>query len=262
MNFKLGLLQQEEISQINRIEVALDDMSYGSGGTLMGKNAEIGDMLSQFSRKVNKLERMIAKIGTKNDNFEYRQELKRERDEIKKLSQNLMASMKKNTSSSNRQVADRLRSQFDQELQNFFRVEKQMAEKEKQVVIRMDHEHEESRGNGDIRDQLVQQDMESQFAEYDVNEVRRRQEDIHQIERDILDVREMYKDFQNLVNEQQESIDIVESHIQATADKVEGAHEELLAAERHGNKARKKQCCMLFMVLGVVLAVVLVFTLK
>ena len=50
----------------------------------------------------------------------------------------------------------------------------------------------------------------------------------NQIERDVVEVSEMFKDLHGLVNEQQESLDVISDNIDKTKQQTEQAHNELL----------------------------------
>jgi len=105
--------------------------------------------------------------------------------------------------------------------------------------------------------QLRDQNIDSQFLAYNEAEISRRHEHVLAIERDALEIFEMYKDLKALVNEQQGSIDIIDNNIQDAKAKTEQAHQELLQAEEYQKKARTKKCCIVFILLGVVAAIVL-----
>jgi t-SNARE complex subunit (syntaxin) len=79
------------------------------------------------------------------------------------------------------------------------------------------------------------------------------------LERDVREVAGMFRDIATLVNQQQEGIDTVGKNIDSAKDHAEKGAEELREAERLQNAARKKQCCILFIVLAV-LAVIIVPT--
>lgn len=96
------------------------------------------------------------------------------------------------------------------------------------------------------------------FLSYDVSEIEQRHAQIRQIENDIVEVAEMYKDLSAMVDEQQVAIDLVEERITSTRDQTEKAHQELQQAEQYQKAHRKKMCCVLFLVLGVVAAAVLI----
>lgn len=154
------------------------------------------------------------------------------------------------------------------------------------------------------REHLYQQEQDQQismqFHAYDIHEIEKRQEHMMRIEKDVVEVSEMFNDLQLLVNEQQTAIDTIESNIGQAKSKTENAETELLKvtsffrlspsllfsakslvsfyssiysiclsvnllptppqAEEYQKKARKKQCCLVFLGVVVLAVVVLIFT--
>jgi len=54
---------------------------------------------------------------------------------------------------------------------------------------------------------------------------------------------------------QQESLDVIETRITAARDYTVQAEKELHTAENYQTKARRRQCCLLLILLGVLVAV-------
>jgi chromosome segregation ATPase len=102
-----------------------------------------------------------------------------------------------------------------------------------------------------------QQQMRLQFLQHDVEDLRKRKEDILQVERDVDEISEMFKDLQFMVAEQQESIDVIETNITQAKDKTQDAFAELKEAEDYQKKAREKQCWMLLCLMIVLGCIVL-----
>jgi t-SNARE complex subunit (syntaxin) len=90
-----------------------------------------------------------------------------------------------------------------------------------------------------------------QFQAYDLESIRERQQGIQQIERNVTELSDMFQDLQMLVAQQQESLDTIESNIQATKDETDRGLGELQEAEKLQRSARKRQCCILFIVLTI-----------
>jgi len=92
-------------------------MGDSDSGTLLGKNAEISELINNLSRKNAKLERMYSKMGS-GDTEEQRTKLEHERKECKKVAVQIMNAMKNNTGS-DKQVMVRLSKMFETEFQKF-----------------------------------------------------------------------------------------------------------------------------------------------
>jgi hypothetical protein len=258
------LPQEQGYSTYQAADVNMADVA---GGTL-GKNAEIAENIQTLQKRNAKLERMLAKMGTKADDTEFRGGLKEERKRAHKLAKAIIRSISEN-SNADKQIMAKLRRQFDSEFQKFQQLSTQIENKEKEIITAMGSVAEGS--DDDLRkpgssvvqpgdhSQRQQQEgnIDIQFLEYNEAEIKRRHENVLQIERDAVEVFEMYKDMQTLVGEQQESIDVIDNNISETKAKTEEAAKELLEAEQYQQKARKKQCCLLFIVLAVLAAIIL-----
>lgn len=229
---------------------------------------------------------VLAKIGTKADTPDFRDRMHLEQNASTALVKQLMVQLKRinRDGGSNTAVVTRLTTQFDREFRKFQSLNNSMDQKQVKVieaVAQRKYSGAGGAGNGygggaqyDEEDPLnrsaqtsyaAQQQQEQQqaamditFVEYDIEELEKRQREIGQIEQDVLEVSEMYKDLQLMVHEQQENIDSIDASIVQAKDKTEAAHIELLSAEEYQKKSRKKKCCLLFLILGIVAVVVII----
>lgn len=229
---------------------------------------------------------MLAKIGTKADTPDFRDRMHQEQSSSTHQVKSLMVLLKRLTAEQgSTPVLQRLTTQFDREFKKFTALNNSMDQKQVRVIdaVKQNRKNSQSgaaregqnghgqydeedplnsssqRGYDDSgQQQQAQAELDITFIEYDVEELEKRQKEIGQIEQDVLEVSEMYKDLQSMVHEQQEHIDTIDGSIFKAKDKTEAAHNELLSAEEYQKKSRKKKCCMLFIVLGAVATVVMV----
>ena len=117
--------------------------------------------------------------------------------------------------------------------------------------------------------QQQQQQYDSQlegdvvFTEMEHDEIVKRVEEIKQIESEVTEVAQLYKDLHLLVNEQQGSIDIISENVVVVAEKVEAADEQISIASDSQRSARRWKCCTVLIVLIVVsVAIVVLLVLK
>ena len=89
-----------------------------------------------------------------------------------------------------------------------------------------------------------------------INAIESRHIDILKLENQVLEIYELFRDLAVLVDLQQESLDVIETHIVKTQAYTEKAEKDLHEAEDYQKKARSKQCCCI-MVLMVILVVIL-----
>ena len=87
----------------------------------------------------------------------------------------------------------------------------------------------------------------------------KRSQGIKTLEKDVLELGEMFRDISELVDEQQIAIDSVDDHITHSVVHVKRAGNELLHAEEYQKKSRKRKlcCCILMVILLAILALVI-----
>lgn len=228
-------------------------------------SAEIAQNLRQLSQANLKLDRLLARIGTKTDDAEFYQTMTRERNSAKKVCKTIMTLFKQ---CEDHEVVQKYSPQFKTELDKFTEISKAIESKEREVVGVI-HAHsdqlDEGPGAALLQNDHAQQqhlDFEIQFSDYDAQRIQRREQGIREVEQDVREVAEMFSDLDKLVNEQQPMLDMIEGNITATKNKVNQGHDQLAQAEEQQKKSRKKNCCLLFLVIAVVGGVTLGFLIK
>jgi syntaxin 7 len=253
-------------------------MSSSRRGVLLGRNAEITEMVQTLVKKNNQLERMLGKIGTSADTAEFRDLLARVRAECHDLCKRLFDSVKTATSSQfsfqnsyqdqgSQDVLKKLSRQFEEQLKKYKELNEQIEHREQQIMTAMSASvqdssalHREDRGSiGDYgyQQQQEQEQDDVQFQQADLQDIKRKAEGIRQLERDVMELSEMFVDLHELVVQQQDSLDSIEDNITSAHTETVAASEELIKAEEYQKSARKRQCCILFLVLAIITAIVL-----
>lgn len=90
-----------------------------------------------------------------------------------------------------------------------------------------------------------------------VAEIEQRQHSILELERQVKDIFELFKDLSVLVDEQQESLNVIETRIQSSLQHVEKGEVQVEEADRYRRQARNRQCCLLVIVVCIVAVIVL-----
>lgn len=263
----------------NRDQVySSNDMSRRSGYAPLGANAEIGEMISSLNKKNANLERLLNKIGSSGDTPEFRQSLTKARLEGKDLCKRIFEAIKAAQLSGRADpeqasVVKKLSKQFEAAGTKYKQIAEEIERKEQVIVDVMSHsvqgrssalEDDPSYSGGRMpaagyggqqyQSQEQEQDL---YSRQQLDEVKRRAEGIRQIERDVNELGEMFVDLQSLVVQQGESLDLIENNVSNAKEETVAATEQLLQAEKYQKTARKRQCCLLFLVLAIVTAVVL-----
>jgi len=162
----------------------------------------------------------------------------------------------------NKDVLQKLTKELEPELNKFDDVCKRIENREREIMTAMGSdatggEEEQNLSQEEKRQKLQEKNIDAQFLEYNEQDIARRHQEILAIERDAIEILEMFKDMRALVMEQKEGLDVIEGNIMDAKLNAEQGEKELVEAERLQKKSRKKQCCLLFIVMGILTAVVL-----
>lgn len=253
--------------------------------------------LTQLSKQNAKMERLMSKIGTQADNSEFRDMLTSERKSATHLTKQILSHLKSQRVRG--VIVGQFEREYKRFTNTVERID--LRQKQQLVALsNRDHDptgeqilrdEEAYGGNSHSLKQDQLQESEIEFLEYNVNEIEQRHLQIRAVESDIREMAEMWKDLQTLVEEQQVSgrvrtlasrtqrprpmsdcalpfsrlcqvhIDVIDTAIVETKDKVIAAHQELEQASEYQSRARKKACCtalLLIIIVAVVVVVVLV----
>lgn len=246
-----------------------------------GINLEITEGISSLSKSNAKLERMFAKIGTKADTADFRDRMHKDQTEATELVKNIMNNIKKANQDSrvDKTMIQQLSNNFKREFQTFQRLQDQLDSKQIQVINSVQHKRNSNSSkqqsildidsnynynnnnnnnttNNQYSNQQLLSDEQFQFSEYNAEEIERRTVEIHKIERQVGEVAEMFRDLQELVNQQQEHIDIIDNNITQTRDQTEAGQQQLMEAEKYQAKARRRKCCIVLILLVVIGAII------
>lgn len=96
--------------------------------------------------------------------------------------------------------------------------------------------------------------------EEELENIKDRNQRIQQIEEDILNVNEIFRDLANLVHEQGETIDSIESHVEIASVQVNEGNKQLRRAKSYQKSARKRLCCiLLFSLIAATILVLIIY---
>jgi syntaxin 1B/2/3 len=88
-----------------------------------------------------------------------------------------------------------------------------------------------------------------------IAEIEQRHADVLRLELQVRQVYELFKDLAVLVDLQQDSLDIIEKHVHAAKDYAERGAVHIEKAEEYQKEARKRQCCIIMIVVGVLVVI-------
>lgn len=257
-------------------------MPGGSGGyqaTEYGNFNELVDIISSNIFTINNngsiLERALKQIGTNQDCVQLRNKIHQTEQKTNHMINDTVQSLRrlaKTCSSSNKQQKiqhGRLSSEFQDTVKRYNTLQKKVAERvkssviltsqgkkmEKLVDIGTDEDDDDEQRLLNHEQKRAQMLAQEEAIEVEVALLEEREQHIRQLESDILDINEIFRDLGTLVHEQGAVVDTIESNIERASGNVESGTEQLQQAATYQRKARKKMCCLVSILL-VILAVI------
>jgi len=111
----------------------------------------------------------------------------------------------------------------------------------------------EKQGLIDANRREEQYRMQSQVS-FNNNIILDRERDIREIEKNVIEVNEIFRDLSALVVEQGSMIDSIESNIESSVEHTSKGAEELVKASKYQKSSRNKLCCLLLIITVIVAA--------
>jgi len=218
--------------------------------------------IQKLVQNVSSMQRMLVHVDSQGEGL---------RAQLRQL-QHYTGQLAKDTAGQLKQLADaqvldsgaklqreRLQDEFTKALNNFQRVQREAAEREKQGLAAAKQNDnswalagpgEEQQQQGQSRTQLMIEEEER------IGQLEQREQSMRQLESDIVDVNTIFKDLATMVHEQGEIVDSIEQNIESTTVQVTSGTEQLRQAADYQNKARKKK--IILAVLGIIILSILV----
>jgi len=229
--------------------------------------------ISTISSNVIAAQRMVQKIGTPEDSFEFRNTIRTRLNQVRQLTATVTEDMKTlkqmfndapEYASDRKLILAKLSKDYSDWLESFKEVSQLWMEKERKHVTVPQKQMYPSQNK--FVPEVDPRKEEKQALlhlgnEIDVHEsiIAQREKDIDKIEHDIMDINEMFQDLNTLVVEQGSLIDSIENHIEHAREDVEEGVVELTKASGHQKKAGSK-LYIIACILIVVMVVVVVLT--
>jgi t-SNARE complex subunit (syntaxin) len=253
--------------------VPIEDFT-GNEGNIVERATQI---IQKISKNTTQIKQIAERIGTPKDNLEKRQQMHQLIEETRHLAHDASELIKHFETRGNlfEEKAKRVQQQkllkdLKQWLAQFQETVKFSGQREKayplqqrasqqpsnstdfQLIGEEDHNpfqrEEEERKHLAVQNEL----------EYNEAIIRDREEGIKEIEKTVKEVNEIFIDLSNLVVEQGEMIDNIESNVEASVVDTSKGTEELVTASKYQKKARTKMCLLALILIVVAAAAVLV----
>ncbi|XP_046735551.1 syntaxin-7 [Diprion similis] len=257
--------------------------SYHNGGPAREQDfgrlsQSIGTSILKISQNVLSMQRMVNQLGGSTDSQELRNKLHQIQHYTQQLAKdtsihlrdlaNLASNAGSNSPGEQRQQKmqrEKLQDEFTAALNSFQSVQRLAASKEKEMVRKAKAnagitpfgdkkqetliELQDNRTQRQIQQQQLQEEQNLRMLE-------EHEASIRQLESDISDVNQIFKELGALVHEQGEMVDSIEASVERTEVFVSEGAQQLRQASTYQTKLRKKKCILI--VIGAVVLSVLI----
>jgi len=247
----------------------------------------VGTNIQKMIQNVSSIQRMIAQIGTPQDNQQFQQTLHQVQHYTGQLAKDTARHLGELSASpsvaDNRQWRlqnERLKDSFTKALNNFQDAQRTAAEREKEAIKRARQAAGSSMlpgpsGAAVATQSLIDMDDDSASSanavpqhqrtqilleeEANMQQLQERENSIRQLESDIIDVNTIFKDLATMVHEQGSMVDSIEQNVESTNIRVHEGTDQLRQAEMYKNRARRKKfiLCLIAVILLIILITII-----
>lgn len=228
----------------------------------------IGSNIQKIIQNVSSMQRMLTQIGTSQDNQQLQNQLHQIQHYTNQLAKDTSKQLKDlNNFPPERSLdprqwklqREKLHSDFTRALDSFQRAQRQAAQKEKDVIRKYKSANSEFGGPSQQQQNLI--DIESGAnnqsrtqamieEEASIELLQEREKAVRQLEADITDVNQIFKDLAAMVHDQGELVDSIEENVESAAISITAGNEQLRQAERYQVQSRRRK--ILFALLGII----------
>ena len=214
-------------------------------------------LIEEFQSKNN-----ILKSLSLNNNIDYNKYIELN-NSIKNLAKKITLIFKERTNIDDKRIILKLKTSFENELNIYKNTTLIIENKERDALNILANDDNNTHILVDSYNTSQQQKLLSSNTSDHLAAIQNKQESIHQIERDVVLLNDMFKDLNYLVVEQQVGIDLIENNVLDTRDKTKSGLVELNEASEYQTASRKWMCCIaviaviIIAIVAIVLGVVL-----
>jgi len=239
--------------------------------------SQITKSISDINTGASIIEKAAKVIGTDRDNGQAGDKIHHVSQDTNKVVKDTMRLMRtlgsKRLDRKQKLQLDKTKNDFQDSVQRFQSLQKRAAEKVK-TAQRMEKPKPKPQSAGWLDDDndeagLVVDDQrrqhlmaQEQVIDDDLGLIQEREDRIRELESDILDVNEIFRDLGAMVYDQGERIDTIEANVETAYTDVEAGTEQLQKASTYQKKARKKMCCLVVILLIVAAVITLIVVLS
>ncbi|XP_021952434.1 syntaxin-7 isoform X1 [Folsomia candida] len=266
------IIQRDSYQKLNR---EMDSLYQNYSTTDFHRMAQaIASNIQKITQNVASITRMVGQIGSSvhDSSPELRSQLHKITHYTGQLAKDTNGELKelnKFNLNDQRQLKlqrEKLTSDFSAVLNSFQNIQRTAAQKEKESLkassstkvpfLEGPNQQATNQQHGQRQQQMLFQDL--QEDEQEVEQLRLREQAIRQLESDILDVNQIFKELATMVYDQGEVVDSIESHVESAQIEVSQGASQLERAHTYQNQARRKQLCIICTCIGVLIVFILI----
>ncbi|XP_051265285.1 syntaxin-7 [Dicentrarchus labrax] len=230
----------------------------------------ISSNIQKLTLLTSELQRAVSLLGTEQDSSQLRQTLQQKQQQGNQLAKETdrliktFSALPVGADQRQRKIQkERLLNDFSAALNSFQKIQRQAADKEREFVARVRASSRVSGGQPDDSfgnvspfhsDSQAQAQAEA-ITEEDLRLIQERESSIRQLESDITDINDIFKDLGMMVHEQGDMIDSIEANVENADVSVQSGTQQLARAAEYQRSSRKK-ICILMIVLAVAATVI------
>lgn len=246
-----------------------DDPEYADDPEFREFSQDLSDKLFALTRNVARLSEQIGLLGTKRETPRVRERVREVIDDTNTSFKEIGEGLKKITTwpdlgPGQKFTQQKLNSEFKATLTEFQHLQRIAIDKEKASASAARAALQDTTSPTEERSQSGQQQQEQEQLrlasqdEVDFQEslIIERESEIRNIEQSVGELNELFRDVAHMVHEQGEQLDIISENIEDTRTSTQGAHKNLVQANRYQKNARGK-ACILLLILAIVLTIII-----
>jgi syntaxin 12/13 len=235
-------------------------MEQNRGGQLIN---EITNGVQELQQSVQNLEVLVERIGGPQDNNRTKESMNELIHRCNGLSKQINTLMKELVGISNdykqyKLPRERLMNEYMAVLNRLQAAQRKAVFKEK-VQIKTVAAEEEMLSARETREDSTRQIQMQEQHRVNLNELRERQQALHQLESDVNDVNQIFKDLARIVHEQGDMVDSIEANVEHASIHVEQGNVHVRQALHYQTKARQKKLLLLIFFIALFLILALGF---
>ncbi|XP_078069003.1 syntaxin-7-like isoform X2 [Mustelus asterias] len=234
----------------------------------------ISSNIQKIAQNSAEIQKLLSYFGKPQDNIELRHQLQQKQQLVNHLAKETERNIKEfglikapREQRHKKIMKDRLLADFSIALTSFQRIQREVAEKEKEFVARVRAGSRLSTSDTQRDEDLVTIENQNQFQDQfedgitidDLELIKERESAIKQLESDILDINEIFKDLGMMIHEQGDLVDSIEANVETAEVHVQQANQQLSTAADYQRKSRKKMCILaiILVILAVIVGIII-----